>query len=240
MSSTCGAILIVASEAREFRGILRNCGDTVRRLDWPLDFAQSADWKGHRLVCVANGPGFRLAGKAVELAGQKERFRAVVSTGFCGGLDPRLQVGDIVEVSTVIDVAQSLEYGCVALCGDTVAQGSLASIDKVAETVDEKAALLAATRAIAVEMEAAAVARFAALRDVPFYCFRAISDTASHSFDIHLNDLRDAEGRFKKVRIVLEALKSPWSRIPGLIQLNRNCKLAEESLGEFFVNCNFA
>ncbi len=238
--SKSGAILLVASEAREFRGILRNCGNTVR-IDWPVDFAQSASWKGVRLVCIANGPGFQLAERAVEIAGEKERFRAVVSTGFCGGLDPRLQIGDVVEVSSVIDVAQGLEYGCAESCrksGPT--RGRLASMDRVAETGAEKAELFAATGALAVEMEAAMVAKFAAREAIPFYSFRAISDTAGHSFDIHLNELRDAEGRFEKGRIVVEALKSPWSRIPGLIQLDRNCRLAENRLGEFFANCNLA
>jgi adenosylhomocysteine nucleosidase len=235
-----GAILMVASEAREFRGILRNCGNTVR-LDWPVDFAQSADWKGHRLVCVANGPGFRLAEKAVKVAGAKERFRAVVSTGFCGGLDPRLAVGDIVEVSSVLDVADDKRYACRSITSSTTfAAGLLASQDRVAETALEKAQLLSSTGAVAVEMEAAVVARFAVSQDASFFCFRAISDTAGHSFDIQLNRLRDADGRFSKGRIVLEALKSPWSRIPGLIELDRNCKLAENRLGEFFANCNFA
>ncbi len=192
---------------------------------------------------VANGPGFRLASKAAEIAGEKERFRAVVSTGFCGGLDPELQVGDIVEVSSVIDVDSRMEFGCETPrvpTGAAAARGSLASVDRVAETSSEKAELRARTGASAVEMEAAAVARFAESQSLPFYCLRVISDTASHSFDIHLNDMRDREGRFAKGRIVLEALRRPWSRIPGLIRLDRACKLAEDRLGEFFVNCNFA
>jgi adenosylhomocysteine nucleosidase len=235
-----GAILMVASEAREFRGILRNCGNTVR-LDWPVDFAQSADWKGHRLVCIANGPGFQLAEKAVKVAGAKERFRAVVSTGFCGGLDPRLAVGDIVEVSGVLDVQAGSRYVCGSVSSSTrTAGGLLASQDRVAETAREKAELHSSTGAIAVEMEAAVVAKFAANLGAAFFCFRAISDTASHSFSIQLNQLRDAEGRFSKGRIVLEALRKPWSRIPGLIRLDRDCKLAEIRLGEFFANCNFA
>jgi adenosylhomocysteine nucleosidase len=241
MSSNDPALLLIASEAREFRGILRNCGNSVR-LNWPVDFAQSAVWNRDRVVMVANGPGFRLASKAAQIAGEKERFRAVVSTGFCGGLDPELQVGDIVEVSSVIDVDSRTEFGCETpgVATGAATRGSLASVDRVAETSSEKAELRARTGASAVEMEAAAVARFAASQSLPFYCLRVISDTAGHSFDIHLNDMRDQEGRFAKGRIVLEALRRPWSRIPGLIRLDRACKLAEDRLGEFFVNCNFA
>jgi adenosylhomocysteine nucleosidase len=236
------SILMVAAEAREFRGILRNCGNT-ERLDWPVDFAQSASWNGLRLVCVANGPGFLLAGRAVRIAGERDCFRAVVSTGFCGALDPELVTGDVLEVSRVIDVLNEVTYPCRKTTGGPVrlSRAALASIDRVAESSEEKAELRAVTAAHAVEMEAAEVARYAAGADIPFYCFRAISDTAEHSFDIHLNALRDSEGRFARKRIVWEALTvEPWRRIPGLVALDRNCRLAEDRLGEFFANCHFA
>jgi adenosylhomocysteine nucleosidase len=231
-------ILMVASEAREFRGILRNCGNAIR-LDWPLDFAWTATWQGRRLVCVANGPGFQLVSKAVEAAAERERFDSVVSTGFCGGLDPMLQVGDLVEVSAVLDVASGERYPCRRITANP-SPAVLASLDRVAETATEKAALRHTTGAAAVEMEAAIVARFAARLRALFYCVRAVSDTATHSFSIPLNAMRDAEGRFNKPRIVLQALRRPWSRIPGLLQLDRNCALAENRLGEFFANSNLA
>ena len=236
--SSRNATLIAAAEAREFRGILRNCGN-VLRLDWPLDAAWSATWKGRRLVLVANGPGFRLVAKALDVAGAKERFEAVVSTGFCGGLDPVLRVGDVVEASSIVDVASGERFLCSAI--RVGAPGHLvASVDRVAETASEKSALRQSTGAGAVEMEAAVVAAFAAARRARFYCFRAVSDEAGHSFTIPLNALRDGEGRFRKSRIVWEALKRPWARIPSLLQLDRNCALAEIRLGEFFANCNLA
>jgi adenosylhomocysteine nucleosidase len=235
--SSRNCTLIVAAEAREFRGILQSCGNAIR-LDWPLDFATTVTWNGRRLVLIANGPGFRLVSRAMEIAGAKERFDAVVSTGFCGGLDPLLRVGDVVEASSVLDVASGRQYPCRPMGAEV--RYPLASQDRVAGTSAEKSTLRQATGAGAVEMEAAAVARFAIDRAASFYCVRAVSDTASHSFPIPLNDLRDAEGRFHKTRIVWEALKRPWSRIPSLLQLNRNCVLAETRLGEFFANCNLA
>ncbi|BDC51089.1 hypothetical protein F183_A34050 [Bryobacterales bacterium F-183] len=229
------AILIVASEAREFRGILRHCSE-VQNLDWGIDFAASAQSRqGSKVVCVANGPGFRCAEKAMQVATSKGTYRAVFSTGFCGGLDPALAVGDVVEAAAVLDVAAGERYRC-AKGTDAV----VASVDRIAATAEEKAALHAATGASVVEMEAAVVARYAAAQDAAFYCVRAISDTADHTFEIEMNQFRDAEGRFAKGRIVLEALKRPFTRIPGLLALDRNCKLAEDRLGDFFANCNFA
>lgn len=235
--SRINSTLMVASEAREFRGILQNCANAVR-LDWPVDFASSAEFQGKRMVCVANGPGFRLVSKAVEIAGTKERFGSVVSTGFCGGLDPMLAVGDVVEAAGVLDVALGERYECHSMTKGT--HHWLASLDRVAETAAEKAQLRESTGAGAVEMEAAVVARFAARIAAIFYCVRVVSDTSSQSLILPLNRCRDAEGRFNRTRIIWEALKRPLSRVPGLLQLDRNCTLAERRLGEFFANCNLA
>jgi adenosylhomocysteine nucleosidase len=235
--SAINSMLMVAAEAREFRGILRNCARVVR-LDWPVDFASAIEFRGRRLVCVANGPGFGLVSKALEIAGRMERFESVVSTGFCGGLDPTLAIGDVVEAKQVLDVASGECYSCQSFTQGPHAL--LASVDRVAETAAEKAELRQATGARAVEMEAAVVARFAAGISALFYCVRVVSDTAGHSFTIPLNRLRDADGRFNKTGIIWEALKRPITRVPGLLQLDRNCALAENRLGEFFANCNFA
>jgi purine-nucleoside phosphorylase len=233
------AMLIVASEAREFHGILRNC-TAVTRLDWPLEFARTAQLQGRRIVCVANGPGFRLVERAVETAGKKEHFGAVVSTGFCGGLDPTLQIGDIVEAVGVLDVVSGQRYRCHLRSAVESQPYVVASQDRVAETATEKAELRRATGAAAVEMEAAVVARFAAGIAAVFSCIRVVSDTAAHSFPFSLNRLRQSDGRFDRNRIVWEALRRPFSRIPELLQLNRNCTFAENRLGEFFANCNLA
>ena len=89
------------------------------------------------------------------------------------------------------------------------------------------------------EMEAAAVAARALTWDVPFYCIRSVSDTASEGFEIDFNRMRDSHGRFSRSRIVLAALSKPWTRIPSLLRLERSCRRASESLGDFLADCRF-
>jgi hypothetical protein len=88
-------------------------------------------------------------------------------------------------------------------------------------------------------MEAAAVARKAAEWGVPFHCVRAVSDTAQDDLPLDFNLYRDAEGRFSRTRIALAALGRPFTRVPALLRLDRNCRIASESLGDFFANCRF-
>lgn len=242
---TTPRVLVVASEAREFRVILRKCG-SINDLDLPIAFAKEAtlnlkaDVGQLRLTCVANGPGPTLASRALQLARGKERFDAVISTGFCGGLDAKLRVGDIVVATRVLDSANQRQYDCRTVSTTLpYHSGVVLSQDSVAVNASEKSLLFQQSAAIAVEMEAAVVARAASDWCSPFYCVRSVSDIASESFDINMNEIRDVEGRFSHARILASALQAPQRRFPELLRIHRNCRAAESSLGEFFADCRF-
>jgi adenosylhomocysteine nucleosidase len=182
-------------------------------------------------ILVANGPGPKLAGAAVndrlrEQGFEKQRrVEGIVSTGFCGALDPGLNVGDIV------------------VSGDGVAsprsfvRGEILSLDRVAVTAAEKRDLRERTGAIAIEMESAAVAAKAREWGVPFRCIKAVSDTAAEDMPLDFNLYRDSAGRFSRSRIALAAMRRPFTAIPALLRLDRNCRRAAEKLGEFFADC---
>jgi adenosylhomocysteine nucleosidase len=201
--------LLVAAERREFAGILRRFGASVK-LSWAAEFACEARYRGDRFVMIANGPGTRLVEKALE---KKIEVDGIISTGFCGALDESLRVGDIV-------------VGERILC-----------VDRVAVTADEKRTLREKTGAVAVEMESAAAAAKAVEWGVPFRLIRAVSDEAGEDLPLDFNLYRDAEGRFSRARIAIAALEWPFKRIPGLLRLDRNTKIAARSLGDYFADC---
>ena len=232
-------LLVVAAEAREFRVILRNCGST-NDLDLPVAFCKQGRMGNYKLTCVANGPGPSLVAQALLAVRGKERFDALISTGFCGGLDAKLQAAEIVVATSVLNAANQRRH-LARTIGTRLpfATGMIVSQDRVAVSTDEKRNL-ASTGAIAVEMEAAAVALEAESLGLPFYCVRAVSDTAEESFEIDINLTRNPDGRFNRGQIVAAVLQAPLRHIPGIWRFNRNCRAAETSLGEFFANCSFA
>jgi adenosylhomocysteine nucleosidase len=204
--------LLVAAESREFAGLVKRMG-ACRKLDWPVEFAVESQFKGARWLMIANGPGREAVEQALEQASRLENMTEVsgmVSTGFCGALDPALRIGDIVE-------------------------DGLVCADRVAVTAAEKASLRQKTGAAAVDMESAAVAQKAEQWHVPFRSVRAVSDIASEDMPLDFNLYRDARGRFLRTRIALAAFQKPFTAIPALMRLDRNCRIAAESLGEFFV-----
>src|ERR1700744_3622338 len=84
--------LLVAAERREFAGVLKRFG-RPGRLDWPVEFGCEVIGNGDRWLLVANGPGAGLVERALN---KRVEVDGLISTGFCGALDPSLRVGDIV------------------------------------------------------------------------------------------------------------------------------------------------
>jgi adenosylhomocysteine nucleosidase len=215
--------LMVAAEAREFEGILKRADD-VRALPWQgAAFSREAAWKDSRWFLIANGPGPVLVERALQ---RKRDVDRILSIGFCGALDPALRIGDIVVSG---EVPKGLQASFV--------QGGVVSVDRVAFTAREKSDLRAATGAAVVEMESAAVAQKAREWDVPFGCVRVVSDVAGDDLPLDFNRYRDADGRFERTRIALAALGRPFTVLPRLVRLDRDCRRAAERLGEFLANC---
>jgi adenosylhomocysteine nucleosidase len=229
-------LAFVAAERREFDGMLERV-ERVTKLDWPLRFARMAWVNGEPIVLVANGPGPKLAGGAVETARKHQELRGLVSTGFCGALNPALKPCDIFVATEVLGVAHALSVPCSHSC-ERLKIGKLLSIDRVVSTAKEKTDLHQ-SGADAVEMEAAAVAAKASQWNLPFFCVRVVTDTAAESFPLDFNRMRDADGRFSRIKILTAALRRPGSVVPGLLRLNKRCKDASQALGDFIVDASF-
>jgi len=195
-------------------------------MEWPgAKFARAAEREGDRWWMIASGPGPRLVEKPLA---EKKNVDGIISTGFCGALDPALRVGNIV-VGGDAAIGSSAPF----------VRGEILSADRVAVTAAEKLALRNRTGAVAVEMEAAAVKRKAAEWGVPFICIRVVSDTAADDLPLDFNRFRNADGDFSRTRIALAAMARPFSAMPGLLELDRNCRLASRSLGDFLADCRF-
>src|SRR5262249_25189430 len=164
-------------------------------------------------------------------------LEAVVSAGFCGGLDPALKIGDVL-VATSIQVAGDQTLVDTPRSTRTYHTGTLLSMDRVAQTAEEKRDLRS-LGAAAVEMEAAGVLSRVREWGMPFYCIRAVTDLAGESFRIEINAARLKDGRFSTPRILAAAIQRPLTVAPELFELRKRCAIAARSLGEFIADCSF-
>ncbi len=232
-------ILFVAAEPREFSGYRKYCSDQ-RPLPLPVHWSRSAVRGSQSVWLVANGAGRGRAEMAVAAAAAMTTPECVVSTGFCGALDPELRIADIF-VADRVDTATGsfpMRRPQVDDGGHTGHFGPLVSVDYIAESAEQKKQLRA-SGAGAVEMEAGGVAAEASRRGIPMFCIRSVSDLAGESFSLSLNAALRSDGRFDTIKILCSALCRPTQRVPELLRLRNRCELASEKLGEFLAKCRF-
>ena len=94
-------LLFIAAEPRELQPLVARCATPVRR-PLAVDWAWSARLNGHPSLFVTNGAGGRRAAAALEAACREFPPDAVISTGFCGALDPDLKIAEVVTGDEVV------------------------------------------------------------------------------------------------------------------------------------------
>ena len=229
-------ILFIAADPLEYSGLLpRLVG--VAPVTLGADWARGGRLGTHDVLLVANGAGRSRAAAALEAACAVFAADAVVNTGFCGALDPSLEVAAVVAGTAIAGEGGEFPVRPVA-ANALYRQGVVYTADRVAQTAAEKAELRR-TGAAVVEMEAAGVAAESLRRGLPLYCVRAVTDLADESFANDFNAALREDGHFDTMIILRNSVRRPLARLPELIRLRNRCALAARTLGDFFADCRF-
>ena len=211
-------IAIIAAMPGELKPLVRSWHHE-RRDGIRLWRNRSAD-----LDCVAAcaGAGIAAATRAFAEAEKSGTIDAVVSVGWVGALRSDLTSGKTYQVSSVLDArtgerfetanaiasprSQSRDLGHPA--ANAPAECLLVTAAQVVNAT-EKQRLATTYKAHLVDMEAAAVARLAQMRSVPFYCIKGISDGYTDQLP-DFNRFISPNGQFRTLPFVVFALLRPW------------------------------
>ena len=230
-------MLIVAAHRAEVKPLARRL-EKSEPVQAGLPWAATGYLGGLPIVLVAGGIGRENATRAIRRVEERWKMRGMLSTGWCGGLDPALQVGDIVVADRVISENPRDTYSAqTPTAPSRDRKGAVLTVNRFIATAEEKHCLHA-TGAIAVDMEAAAVAAEAARLVVPFFCIRTVSDPAGQTFRLDFNQSRRPDGTFSTPRIAAQAALSPaaWRELIGM---GRAAHHSAQALGEFLGSCRF-
>ena len=156
-------IAIIAALPAELKPLVRDWDERGRNV-W------AGRVGGSEAVAVAGGIGAAAARRAVERACAEGAVDTLVSYGWAGALTCAVKAGAACVISEIVDDASGERFVTASADGYR-----LITLDRVAQ-YGEKRALAQKHQAVLVDMEAAAVARMAAARNIPFYCFKGISD----------------------------------------------------------------
>ena len=139
----------------------------------------------------------------------------VISSGFAGGLDPKIRIGGLVLAENFTD---PLLLATARLCFDAdpaVFFGALTSQLFPAETISEKEHLAATTGAIAVDMETGWIREICQKSNIPLLSLRGISDTAKQSLPVPFSTWFDNQNqKARPFSLVLYLLLHPSAIAP--------------------------
>lgn len=180
---------------------------------------------------AGNSPGIRIlltgigkknAEKAVRDYLQKNTPQQVFTCGFAGGLDPNLNIGDVVfgTVDWLVDKA-------LAEAGARPA--SFYCAPHMVTTAKAKAELREKTRASVVEMESVFIYQVCLEHNISCATVRVISDVAEEDLPLDFNQLSNPDQSLNFGKLAWAVAKSP-GKIPALLRLQRNSKFAAERL----------
>lgn len=209
------SICILGAVRQEISGL-----KSRMRVEEQVRIGKSDLWRGtledQPIILVRTGIGKKNA--VASLAGVMERFplRMILSIGYAGGLDPDLDVGDLL-------IAENILGGCSAPSSASWAidpalvdrvmtlpvgqkakatRGQLLTVDQVVAHPEEKQKLYDQSGAMAVDMETSALVQLAQERQIPFLSIRAISDTANQEL-LDVSPFVSPDGE-------VSALKAGW------------------------------
>ncbi|QNI35481.1 phosphorylase family protein [Edaphobacter albus] len=185
-------------------------------------------WKTSRnkndLVAVCGGMGAQAAIRSVAAAESFGKLDLLISVGWAGALDKSIKTRQCYRPSRVIDVGTGERFSAAE--GDPI---TLATATHVADA-NEKGRLRQSYGAALVDMEAATIARLALIREVPFFCFKAVSD-ASEAELPDLNEFIDPRGQMRMPSFLSHVALHPKFWGP-LWELGRNSTLAAQAMAK--------
>jgi nucleoside phosphorylase len=221
-----------AQEPSGFRQELDGLGQAPGRVGrWRGLRATVGRLGGEEVALMATGDGAEAAAAGLEALLAELRPRRLLVLGVAAGLTPGLAEGTLVAARRVLTgdgsavprepdgdwLALALACGAtpgvaVSVTGILAGRGAKREAFRkaVAPAAGGAAASLRAPVATA-DLESAAYARVAAARSLPYLVVRAVLDPVDETLPLDFEACRDSRGRVSSARVVLRALRRPWT-----------------------------
>jgi adenosylhomocysteine nucleosidase len=197
-------------------------------VDWPRKSRRGVDlWRRrhgeNEWIAACAGIGVDAAKRALEEIEQDGAVDMVVSIGWAGALREEFAPGRAYRVSGIVEARSGDRFSVAG----QAAECWLVTSDRVADQADKRQ-LAATYGAGLVDMEAAGVARQAAMRGLPFYCIKGVSDGFFDQLP-DFNGFISPDGQFQSAQFIFFAMLQPW-HWSALMRLGENSKKAAQAI----------
>jgi adenosylhomocysteine nucleosidase len=211
-------VAIIAAMPGELKPLVRGWPHSARgNIRFWAQHSEEEEW-----IAACAGAGQAAATRAFAAIEDGGPIDLVFSLGWAGALNDEITTGAAYNAAGVIDVRTGERFRCEAGAGERWLITSPIVADEV-----EKQRLASAYKADLVDMEAAAIARLAAMRGIPFYAIKGVSD-GFHDKLPDFNRFIRPDEQFDMAGMVLFSILRPW-HWPSLVRMGENSRKA--SLG---------
>jgi adenosylhomocysteine nucleosidase len=174
------------------------------------------------LKILVTGIGARNAESSLRRFLEHHLTKRVFTCGFCGGLNPELEGGEVVFMTGYPALEEHLLKADARLA-------TFFSAPRIATTAAEKKQLRTKTGADVVEMESEAIMEVCREKKIPCAMVRAVSDTAGEDLPLDFNALAKPDLSLHQGKLARAVVRSPGKIIP-LIRLHRRTSFAAQQL----------
>jgi len=214
-------VAIIAAMPGELKPLVRGWPHSTRN---NVHFWAKRDSEEEWMAACA-GTGQSAATRAFAAIEDGGPIDLVFSIGWAGALTADIATGTAHNIAGVIDARTGERFRCDAGAGERWLVTS-----PIVANEAEKHRLAAAYKADLVDMEAAAIARLAQMRGIPFYCIKGVSD-GFHDKLPDFNHFIRPDGQFNMAGLVLFSILRPWYW-PSLVRMGENSSKASQSIRE--------
>jgi adenosylhomocysteine nucleosidase len=180
-------------------------------------------WKSNRAIVVCAGMGGERITRALELAESHGPLRSVISVGYAGALRQGMRTDGVYWPAIVIDGQTGERFACED------GEGVLVTANHLVRR-DEKTKLAVQWGADLVDMEAAALAKLAQGRGLPFRTVRAVSDSTDDNLP-DLSRFTNPQGGFQSASFAMYVALHPWL-IPTTVRLGKQSARASQAIAD--------
>jgi adenosylhomocysteine nucleosidase len=220
-------IAIIAALPGELKPLVKDWRRISTSISGTKKWTFSRD--GDTWIAVCAGMGAEAALRAYATAVSDGPVDMLLSVGWAGSLHVEVDPGTVQVPTAVIDAQTGEQFNLT----EGKRRWRLVTSPRVADGA-EKARLAATYRdAVLVDMEAAAVARLAAMHEIPLLCIKGISDAVGAKLP-DLNPFIDQMGHMQMARFLIHIAIRPqyW---PSLVHLGKNSAHAAEAMRDLIV-----
>lgn len=234
-------IAIFGAVKEEIAGIklAMNISDHVRlgkTSAWP------GKWGKQNIVLVRSGVGRQRAEDATLQVIDRFQPETLISIGYAGAVQPKLNVGDLVIADSIIEEKENGNYSPDSdwlvrakdvSCpnGVKAVVGGLLTVDKVIHDPLSKQEIGKNYSVQAVEMETSAIAKVAEEKDVPFLSVRVISDRLDQEL-LDSSTFLGSDGEISTLKAGWYVLTHPGS-IKSALSLRTQTQIATQAMTRF-------